>query len=63
MILPQDFDEGRPVLNCAVSLGREGPGSCFTPNGLLSIFYGWSDQKLGSFATNFGKVLPAFRNR
>jgi hypothetical protein len=23
-------------LNCAISLGREGPGSCFTPIGLLS---------------------------
>ena len=25
------------VLNCAISLGREGPGSCFTTTGLLSI--------------------------
>ena len=25
------------VLNYAISLGREGPGSCLTPAGLLSI--------------------------
>ena len=24
-------------LNCAISLGRDGPGSCFTPSGLLSV--------------------------
>ena len=26
------------VLSCAISLGGEGPGSCFTPTGLLSIY-------------------------
>ena len=25
------------VLNCAINLGREGPGSCFTTTGVLSI--------------------------
>ena len=25
------------MLNCAISLGREGPGSCFTTTGLLSV--------------------------
>ena len=25
------------MLSCAISLGREGPGSCFTTTGLLSV--------------------------